>query len=62
MGAWLEKPVFTHGQLYVAASRVGNLSHLHIAINRFSDKKKRIVVYLKNLSNYLFIIGDYIVD
>jgi len=24
IGVWLEEPVFTHGQLYVAASRVGN--------------------------------------
>ena len=61
MGAQLEKPVFTHGQLYVVASRIGNLSHLHIAINRFSDQKKRNV-YFKILNNYLFIIGDYIVD
>ena len=62
MGAWLEKPVFTYGQLYVAASRIGNLSHLHIAINRFSDQKKRNVVYLKIINNYLFIIDDCIVD
>ena len=46
----------------MAASRVGNLSHLHIAINRYSDQKKRNIVYLKILNNYLFIIGDYIVD
>ena len=62
MGVWLEEPVFTHGQLYVAASRVDNLSHLHIAIIRSSDQKKRNVVYLKILNNFLFIIGDYTVD
>ena len=60
MGARLEKPFFAHGQLYVAASRVDNLSDLHIAINRFSDQRKRNVVYLKILNNYLFILGDYI--
>ena len=56
-GAWLEEPVYTHGRLYVAASRVGNLSYLHIAINRSSDQKKKKVLYLKILNNYLFIIG-----
>ena len=61
-GAWLEEPIFTHGQLDVAASRVGNFYHLHIAINRSSHQKIRNVVYLKILNNYLFIIDDYSVD
>ena len=31
-GIWLRTPVFTHGQLYVAASRVGKPSNLRFAL------------------------------
>ena len=32
VGVWLRKPVFSHGQLYVACSRTGNPSGLKVAI------------------------------
>ena len=32
VGLWLPKPVFSHGQLYVVASRVGAASKLKIAV------------------------------
>ena len=34
VGIYLKKPVFTHGQLYVAASRVTNKNGLKILIEK----------------------------
>lgn len=45
-GIHLENPVFSHGQLYVACSRVGKPSVLHIFTN---DKKTKNVVYQRAL-------------
>ena len=36
-GVWLEEPVFAHGQLYVAASRVGDPEHIRLSVKPFSD-------------------------
>ena len=37
VGIWLRSPVFTHGQLYVACSRVGRPTSLKFAIRKKSD-------------------------
>ena len=36
-GLWLRSQVFTHGQLYVACSRVGSPDRLKFAIKRTKD-------------------------
>jgi ATP-dependent DNA helicase PIF1 len=48
VGVYLKKPVFTHGQLYVAISRVTSKKGLSILIEDDSDKcssKTRNIVY-----------------
>jgi hypothetical protein len=45
VGVWLEEPVFTHGQLYVAASRVGHPDHLLFAVKKSAKRRTRNVVY-----------------
>ena len=37
VGIYLPEPCFTHGQLYVAASRVGKAEHLRFAVDRDAD-------------------------
>ena len=39
MGVRLEEPTFTHGQLFVAASRVGDPQHLYFAVNKIVSRK-----------------------
>ena len=41
MGVYLKTACFTHGQLYVAASRVGNAEHLKCALDRDADGSYR---------------------
>ena len=44
VGVWLEEPVFTHGQLYVSASRVGHPNNI-----RFTIKQ---TLYMPTLPHY----------
>ena len=37
IGIWLRSPVFAHGQLYVAVSRVGDPRHLKFALMKNND-------------------------
>ena len=39
-GLWLRRPAFTHGQLYVACSRVGKPSNLLFALNENKDDQR----------------------
>ena len=39
VGVWLQSPVFTHGQLYVACSRVGSPASLNIAIQQQAEQQ-----------------------
>ena len=47
VGVWLRSDVFTHGQLYVACSRVGKPEALKFAV--MTEKKKN-----KNVVNVVF--------
>lgn len=50
---WLEEPVFTHGQLYVAASRIGSPENIRFAIKQMPDlplTATKNVVYKEVLS------------
>ena len=42
---WLEEPSFTHGQLYDAASKVGDHQHIHFAVNKNVSGKTTNVIY-----------------
>ena len=42
VGIWLRSEIFTHGQLYVACSRVGKPEALKFAIRTEGNKNKEI--------------------
>ena len=45
VGVRLEEPTFTQGQLYVAASRVGDHQHIQLAVNKSVSRKTRNVIH-----------------
>ena len=59
VGVWLNYAYFTHGQLYVAASRVGDPTHLTIAVNKTNKGLTRNVVFKEVLwlyfNNYNYV-------
>ena len=44
-GVWLRTPVFGHGQLYVACSRVGNPAHLKFALPSNTQSVENVVYH-----------------
>ena len=42
VGIWLRSDIFTHGQLYVASSRVGKPEALKFAVRTEGDRNKEI--------------------
>jgi len=49
VSVWLQEPVFTHGQLHAAASRVSNPNNLTMAIKNSHNGQTRNVIYSKIL-------------
>lgn len=49
VAVYLDQPVFGHGQLYVAASRVGRAADLRFALPRGNDGSTKNVVYTEIL-------------
>lgn len=56
VGIWLRTPIFTHGQLYVACSRVGKPEHLKFAVMKNTTdglaEKVQNVVFREVLQNH----------
>ena len=45
VGLWLNEPLFTHGQLYVALSRVSSRNNIKISIPHNKNNTTRNVVF-----------------